>query len=214
MKENDIINEINKEVQRGEIEKVKELVKIAIDQGATPLEILENGLRSAIEEIGRKFETLEVYLPGMMMAADSMIAGVDILRPHLAHEKTALLDNLILLGTVEGDVHDIGKNIVGILLEGAGFKVVDLGNDVPVLTFVDKVVELEPDIVGMSALMTTTMLHMPRFIKELEERDLRKGVKVIVGGACVLPEWAKEIGADGYGENATEAVYLVKELIE
>jgi len=99
------------------------------------------------------------------------------------------------------------------MLEAAGFKIVDLGHDVPVLTFAEKVMELEPDIVGISALMTTTMVHMPRVIQALEERDLRKNVKVIVGGAPVLPEWAKEIGADGYGENATKAVDLVKELI-
>ena len=108
----------------------------------------------------------------------------------------------------------MGKNIVGIMLGGVGFKVVDLGYDVPVLTFVDKVMELEPDIVGMSALMTSTMVHMPRVIDALQERDLRKKVKVIVGGAPVLPEWAEEIGADGYGENAAEAINLVKELVQ
>ncbi len=209
----DLLHNLNNEVQRGDTEKVKELVKIAIDQGVAPLEILEKGLRQAIEEVGLKFETLEIYLPDVMMAADAMAEGVDILRPHLASEKGALGESLILLGTVEGDVHDIGKNIVGILLEGAGFKVVDLGRDVPVLTFVDKVMELEPEIVGMSALMTTTMVHMPRVISTLEERGIREKVKVIVGGAPVLPEWADQIGADGYGENAREAVALVKELI-
>ncbi len=209
----DFFHNLNNEVQRGDAEKVKELVKIAIDQGMAPLKILENGLRPAIEEVGQKFETLEIYLPDVMMAADAMAEGVDILRPHLASEESALGESLILLGTVEGDVHDIGKNIVGILLEGAGFKVVDLGRDVPVLTFVDKVMELEPEIVGMSALMTTTMVHMPRVISALEERGIREKVKVIVGGAPVLPEWADQIGADGYGENAREAVALVKELI-
>ncbi len=209
----DILYNLNHGVQRGDIEKAKELVKMAIDQGIPPINILENGLRSAMEEIGRKFETLEIYLPDVLMAADAMTEGVDILRPYLASEKGAVSESLILLGTVEGDIHDIGKNIVGILLEGAGFQVVDLGRDVPILTFVDKVMELEPDIVGMSTLMTTTMVHMPRVINALKERDLRKKVKVIVGGAPVLPEWADEIGADGYGENATEAVGLVKELI-
>jgi 5-methyltetrahydrofolate--homocysteine methyltransferase len=209
----DMFHHLKNEVQKGDVDKVQELVKAAIDKGAAPLEVLEKGLRPAMEKVGRKFATLEIYLPDVMVAADAMTAGVDILRPYLASEKGAFSENLILLGTVEGDVHDIGKNIVGILLEGAGFKVVDLGHDVPVLTFVDKVMELEPDIVGMSALMTTTMVHMPRVIKALEERDLREKVKVIVGGAPVLPEWADEIGADGYGENATEAVGLVKELI-
>jgi len=209
----DILYNLSHGVQRGDIEKAKELVKMAIDQGIPPINILENGLRSAMEEVGRKFETLEIYLPDVLMAADAMTEGVDILRPYLASEKGAVSESLILLGTVEGDIHDIGKNIVGIMLEGAGLRVVDLGRDVPVLTFIDKVIELEPNVVGMSALMTTTMVHMPRVINALDERDLRTNVKVIVGGAPVLPEWAEEIGADGYGENATAAVGLVKELL-
>ena len=209
----DILNKLSIEVQKGDTEKVRELVTIAIDQGIAPVKILEDGLRPGMEEIGRKFEILEVYLPDMILAGDAMTAGVDLLRPHLGSGEDKAGKGLILLGTIEGDVHEIGKNIVGIMLEAAGFKIVDLGHDVPVLTFAEKVMELEPDIVGISALMTTTMVHMPRVINALEERDLRKNVKVIVGGAPVLPEWAKEIGADGYGENATEAVDLVKELM-
>jgi 5-methyltetrahydrofolate--homocysteine methyltransferase len=210
----DVIHDLNTEVQKGEIEKVKELVKRAVAQGVAPTEVLKNGLRPAMEEIGRKFECLEIFLPEMMKAADAMAAGVEILQPHLASGKDEIRKGLIVLGTVEGDVHDIGKNIVGIMLEGAGFEVVDLGYDVPVLTFVERVVDLKPDIVGMSALMTSTMVHMPRVITALEERDLRDKVKVVVGGAPVLPEWAKEIGADGYGENAVEAVNLAKELVK
>lgn len=210
----DVIHDLNTEVQKGEIEKVKELVKRAVAQGVAPTEVLKNGLRPAMEEIGRKFECLEIFLPEMMKAADAMAAGVEILQPYLASGKDEIRKGLIVLGTVEGDVHDIGKNIVGIMLEGAGFEVVDLGYDVPVLTFVERVVDLKPDIVGMSALMTSTMVHMPRVITALEERDLRDKVKVVVGGAPVLPEWAKEIGADGYGENAVEAVNLAKELVK
>jgi len=209
-----IIQHLNNQVQNGEIEKVKELVKQAIDQGEAPTDILENGLRPAMEEVGRRFESLEIFLPEMMKAADAMAAGVEILQPHLASEKGEVRKGLILLGTVEGDVHDIGKNIVAIMLGGAGFEVVDLGYDVSVLTFAEKAIELGPDIIGMSALMTSTMVHMPRVISALEERDLRDKVKVIVGGAPVLPEWAREIGADGYGENAVEAVNLAKELVK
>ena len=209
----DILHNLSIEVQKGDTEKVRELVTIAIDQGIAPMKILEDGLRPGMEEIGRKFETLEVYLPDMILAGDAMTGGVDLLRPHLSSGEDKADKGLILLGTIEGDVHEIGKNIVGIMLEAAGFKIVDLGHDVPVLTFAEKVMELEPDIVGISALMTTTMVHMPRVINALEERGLRKNVKVVVGGAPVLPEWAKEIGADGYGENATEAVGLVKELM-
>lgn len=210
----DIIHDVHKVVQKGDIEKVRELVKRAVDQGVDPMEVLENGLRPAMEEIGRKFECLEIFLPEMMKAADAMAAGVEVLQPHLASREGEVKKGVVLLGTVEGDVHDIGKNIVGIMLEGAGFDVVDLGYDVPVLTFAEKAIELKPDVVGMSALMTSTMVHMPRVITALKERDLRDKVKVVVGGAPVLPEWAEEIGADGYGENAAEAVNLVKELVK
>lgn len=211
---NDIILNLKKEILRGEATKIKELVKKAIDQGLAPLEILEKALRPAMEEVGKKFENLEIFLPDMMKAAEAMTAGTEILRPYLGPGKSDIKKGLILLGTVEGDVHEIGKNIVRIMLEGVGFKVIDLGYDVPVLTFVEKVKELNPDILGMSALMTTTMVHMPRVIKELQDRDLKKKVKVIVGGAPVLPDWAEKIGADGYGENAGDAVNLVRRLVK
>jgi len=211
---NDIILNLKKEILRGEVAKIKELVKTAIDQGLAPLEILEKALRPAMEEVGKKFENLEIFLPDMMKAAEAMKAGTEILRPYLGSGNGDIKKGLILLGTVEGDVHEIGKNIVRIMLEGVGFKVIDLGYDVPVLTFVEKVKELNPDILGMSALMTTTMVHMPRVIKALQERDLKKKVKVIVGGAPVLPDWAEKIGADGYGENAGEAVNLVRRLVK
>ncbi len=210
----DIILDLYHETQNGDANRVKELVKKAIDQGIAPVEVLEKGLRPSMEEVGQKFERLEIFLPGMMKAADAMKAGIEILQPYLGSDDGDVQKGLILLGTVEGDVHEIGKNIVRIMLEGVGFKVVDLGYDVPVLSFADKVKEHEPDIIGMSALMTTTMVHMPRVINALQERDLRKKVKVIVGGAPVLPDWAEEIGADGYGENAGEAVNLVKRLIK
>ncbi|MEE8541508.1 MAG: corrinoid protein [Desulfobacterales bacterium] len=209
-----IISDLCKAVQSGDVEKVQALVKSAIDQGMAPLDILENGLRMAMVEVGKKFEVLEIFLPEMILAADAMTAGVDILQPYLKVAGAGISESVILLGTIEGDVHDIGKNIVGIMLQGNGFKVVDLGYDVPVLTFVDRAAELKPDIVGMSALMTTTMVHMPRVIKALEDRGLREQVKVIVGGAPVLPAWAQDIGADGYGENANEAVELIKELVK
>ena len=211
---NDIILNLKKEVLRGEATKIKELVKKAIDQGLAPLEILEKALRPAMEEVGKKFENLEIFLPDMMKAAEAMTAGTETLRPYLGPGNADIKKGLILLGTVEGDVHEIGKNIVRIMLEGVGFKVIDLGYDVPVLTFVEKVKELNPDILGMSALMTTTMVHMPRVIKELQDRDLKKKVKIIVGGAPVLPDWAEKIGADGYGENAGEAVNLVRRLVK
>lgn len=211
----EILKELNQEVQNGEEEKVKELIQKAVDKGIPVLEILEKGLRSAMEEVGAKFEALEIFLPEMMAAADAMKAGVAILRPHLEEAGTQEEGRgTIYVGTVEGDIHDIGKNIVKIMLEGVGYEVVDLGFNVPTLNFVERVQQSPPNVLGMSALMTSTMVHMPRVIQFLEDRGLRDKLKIIVGGAPVLPDWAKEIGADGYGENAAEAISLVKEIVK
>lgn len=210
----EILAELNKEVQIGDAEKVKQLIQKALDQGILAMDILEKGLRSAMEEVGRKFETLEIFLPEMMSAADSMKAGVEVLQPHLESGSEEGKRGSILLGTVEGDIHDIGKNIVKIMLEGVGFNVTDLGFNVPTLSFVERVKETEPNVLGMSALMTSTMVHMPRVVQFLKDRGLRNKVKVIVGGAPVLPDWAREIGADGYGDNAAEAIKLAKEMIK
>jgi len=210
---NEILAELNQQVQAGDAEKVKELIQKALDQGISGMDILEQGLRAAMEEVGRKFETLEIFLPEMMSAADAMKAGVEVLQPHLGSGTGGGTLGLILLGTVEGDIHDIGKNIVKIMLEGVGFKVQDLGFNVPTLTFVERVRETAPQVLGMSALMTSTMVHMPRVVQFLRDRGLRDKIKVIVGGAPVLPDWAAEIGADGYGENAAEAIKLAKEMI-
>ena len=209
-----ILTDLNREVQMGDLETVKELIQKALDQGVLAMDILEKGLRSAMEEIGRKFETLEIYLPEMMSAADAMKAGVEVLQPHLGSEAGEETQGVILLGTVEGDIHDIGKNIVKIMLEGVGLKVMDLGASVPTLSFVERVKEAGPELLGMSALMTSTMEHMPRVIQFLKDRGLRNKLKVLVGGAPVLPDWAKEIGADGYGDNAAEAIKLAKEMIK
>jgi corrinoid protein of di/trimethylamine methyltransferase len=210
---NEILAELNKQVQAGDAEKVKQLIQKAVDAGLSGIDILEQGLRAAMEEIGRKFETLEIFLPEMMSAADAMKAGVELLQPHLSAGSGGEREGLILLGTVEGDIHDIGKNIVKIMLEGVGFKVQDLGFNVPTLSFVERVRESSPQVLGMSALMTSTMVHMPRVIQFLKDRGLRDKVKIMVGGAPVLPDWANEIGADGYGDNAAEAIKLAKELI-
>jgi len=211
---NEILTELNKEAQIGDADKVKQLIQKALDQGVSAMDILEKGLRSAMEEVGKKFETLEIFLPEMMSAADTMKAGVEILQPHLESGSEGGKLGSILLGTVEGDIHDIGKNIVKIMLEGVGFEIMDLGFSVPTLSFVERVKETGPNMLAMSALMTSTMVHMPRVIQFLKDRGLRDKVKVIVGGAPVLPDWAKEIGADGYGDNAAEAIKIAKEMIK
>jgi 5-methyltetrahydrofolate--homocysteine methyltransferase len=209
----DVIQELKAEVQKGDGDKVKALVSAAVDQGIAPMDVLEQALRPAMEEVGQKFETLEIYLPEMMRAAEAMKSGVAVLQPHLKAAGGEAHLGTVLVATVEGDVHDIGKNIVGMMLEAVGFNVIDMGYDVPTLSIIERVKELKPQVVGLSALMTSTMIHMPRLITFLGEHGIRDTTKVIVGGAPVLPDWADEIGADGYGENAAEAVNLCKELV-
>jgi len=209
----DVLKELGKAVEGGEVDRVKALIQTAVEQGVGATDILEKSLRPTMEEVGKKFESLEIFLPEMLQAADAMMAGVEVLQPHLAAGGGEKKKGRIILGTVQGDVHKIGKDIVRIMLEGAGFEVFDLGHDVQDRTFVDKVRELQPQILGMSALMTTTMQNIPRVMQALEASGLRQNVKIIVGGAPVLPEWAEEIGADGYGENAVEAVNMSKRLV-
>lgn len=209
----DLFKEMAKAVIEGEEERTVSLAKEALAKGVDPTEAIEKGFAEGMKEIGRLFETLEIYLPQVIISADAMTAGVEIFRHHLLAKGGETPKKTVLLGTIQGDVHDIGKNIVKIMLESNGFKVYDLGRDVPVLDFIEKVKELSPDIVGVSALMTTTMFHMPKLIEALQEKGLRGKVKVMLGGAPVLPEWAKKVGADGYGESAMEAVRVAKRLV-
>lgn len=209
----DLFKEMAKAVIEGDEERTVSLAKEALSKGVNPTEAIEKGFAEGMKEIGRQFETSEIYLPQVIISADAMIAGVEVFRQYLLGKEGELPKKTVLLGTIQGDVHDIGKNIVKIMLETNGFKVYDLGRDVPVLDFIEKVKELNPNIVGVSALMTTTMVHMPRLIEALQENGLREKVKVMLGGAPVLPEWAKKIGADGYGESAMEAVRVAKKLV-
>jgi dimethylamine corrinoid protein len=199
-------------VIEGDEEKAVLLAKEALKRGMDATEAIEKGFAEGMNEIGRQFERLEVFLPQVILSADAMTAGVEVFRQHLLGKEKETPRKTILLGTIQGDVHDIGKNIVKIMLESNGFKVYDLGRDVPVRDFIEKVEELSPDLVGVSALMTTTMVHMPKLIQVLKEKGLKDRVKVMVGGAPVLPAWAKEIGADGYGTSAMEAVKVAKRL--
>jgi corrinoid protein of di/trimethylamine methyltransferase len=209
----DLFKEMAKAVIDGDEERTVTLAKEALEEGMDPTEAIEKGLAEGMKEVGRRFEKLEVYLPEVIISADAMTAGVEIFRQHLLARGGETPKKTVLLGTIQGDVHDIGKNIVKIMLESNGFKVYDLGRDVPVFDFIEKVKELIPDIIGVSALMTTTMVYMPKLIEALKEEKLREKVKVMVGGAPVLPEWAKKIGADGYGESAMEAVRVAKRLV-
>jgi corrinoid protein of di/trimethylamine methyltransferase len=207
-----LLEEMAKVVIEGDEEEAVSLAKKALSMGMNPTEAIEKGFGEGMREVGRLFEKLEIFLPQVILSADAMTAGVEIFRQEIAAREGEVPRKTVLLGTIQGDVHDIGKNIIKIMLETSGFKVYDLGRDVPVSRFVDKVRELSPDIVGVSALMTTTMVHMPKLIEALKEAGLRGKAKVMVGGAPVLPEWAKEIGADGYGGSAMEAVEVAKRL--
>jgi 5-methyltetrahydrofolate--homocysteine methyltransferase len=191
---------------------VPEIVKAALDAGLDPAVILNDSMIAAMTEVGRRFERGDYYVPEMLVAARAMREGLAILKPRLqqADVKSA---GTVIAGTVRGDLHDIGKNLVCMMLEGAGFEIQDLGTDVSPAKFVEAVRAGGADIVAMSALLTTTMPHMQVTIKALEEAGLRSQVKVIVGGAPVTVNYAQQIGADGYAPDASQAVTLVKSLM-
>ncbi len=194
-------------------EECLKLVQEALEAGIDPLEVIENGLKKGIQIVGAKYEEGELFIVDLMMGASAMKAAIELLEPHISAEmKEKASAGKVLIGTVEGDVHDIGKTIVSTLLAANGFEVIDLGTEVPTSKFVEKVKELKPDIVGMSALLTTTMPQMQEVIKALEKEDLRDSVKVMVGGAPVTQEFSDKIGADGYAKDAEEAVKWAKEL--
>ncbi|WP_048205939.1 dimethylamine corrinoid protein MtbC [Methanococcoides methylutens] len=181
---------------------------------APAVELIDNGLAAGMNEVGVLFERGKLFLPHVMMAADAMTAGVELLQDELAAGEGASQKlGVIVNGTVEGDVHDIGKAIVSTMLQAAGFEVHDIGRDVPLQNFIDKIKETNADMVGLSALMTTTLQGQKDVIELLKENGMRDDIKVMVGGAPATDAWAKKIGADCYAENASEAVVKAKELL-
>jgi 5-methyltetrahydrofolate--homocysteine methyltransferase len=207
----DILQKIASNLYDGKYEEVAALVQQALDQGMDPHEILHGGLIAGMDEVGKDFKADVLYMPEVLIAARAMHAGMDILRPLLA-ESDVVGAGKYLIGTVKGDLHDIGKNLVRMMLEGAGFAVVDLGINVPGETFVAAVREHQPQILGLSALLTTTMEEMKTAIEALEEAGLRDSVKIMVGGAPVTAAFAEEIGADGYAPDAASAVDVARNL--
>jgi len=193
----------------------EQMIRKGLETGINPVEIVENGLTPGIEKIGDRFGRGEAYLPELMQAAQIMKAGVKILEPMIKASKSMSEKSVtrILLGTVQGDIHDIGKNIVRIVLETAGFEVIDLGVDVSVDKFVQAVKEVRPAVIGLSALLTTTLSLMGRVIASLEHHGLRQSVKVIVGGSSVSQEYADSIRADAYGIDAIDGLSKIKTLI-
>ncbi len=193
----------------GKIDDVAKQVQEAVDGGADAQEVVEKGLLAGMDVVGQRFKSGEMFIPEVLRAAKAMHAGMEILRPLLA-DSDAKGAGTLVLGTVEGDLHDIGKNLVGMMFEGAGFKVVNLGIDLKPQVFVDAVKEHNPELLGMSALLTTTMPKMGETINALKEAGLRDKVKVLVGGAPVTAEFAEEIGADVYAANAASSVDKAK----
>jgi 5-methyltetrahydrofolate--homocysteine methyltransferase len=196
----------------GNAPQVKQLTEKALSSGVAPLDIINKGLIKGMDVVGTKFRTMEISVPEVLISARAMHTSLEILKPLLSEHGVGS-KGTFMIGTVKGDIHDIGKNLVGMLMEGAGFEVVDLGVDVPAQTFVQKIEEHHPDIVGMSALLTVTMQEMETIIKAIQMKGLRTQVKVMVGGAPVTQEFADKIGADAYGEDARDAVEKAKLLL-
>lgn len=191
-------------------EEVIRNVKAALNEGLQPHEILEQGLIAGMKEVGELFKKKEYFVPEVLLASEAFYAGFSIVRP-LIKADTQKEHGKVIIGVVEGDIHDIGKNIVKVLVEASGYHVIDLGKDVPADKFVNAVAKEKPDILALSSLMTTTMTKMKDIINKLEEKNLRQNVKIIVGGAPVNEEFARQITADGYGKDAADAVTLIEQ---
>ena len=197
----------------GDPQRCASLAEEAIRRGVDPLVAIEEGYSKGMAIVGDKFARLEYYLPELIRCADAMKAAMNVLRPHLGQGQAGG-QGTIVLGTIQGDLHDLGKNIVRTMLEAAGFTVHDLGSNVPVRQFVDQAEAHQADIIAASAILTTTMAYMPDLVSLVAETGARGRFKVLIGGAPVTPEFAAKAGADGYGENAARAVNVAKSLVQ
>lgn len=207
---------LSQSIIEGKDDEIKDLVQKALDEGLAPEDILDKGLMIGMGVVGKRFAAGDMFIPEVMLSARTMHAALEILRPILeAQDKKLQMKGKMILGTVAGDIHDIGKSLVEMMFIANGFEVVDLGIGVTAQDFVAAVEKHEPDIVGMSALLTSTMQAMAETVEAIDQAGLRKesSLKIIVGGAPVTADYAKEIGADFYGENALDAVELIKEAL-
>ena len=214
MQNEDLFKEMAQSITDGEAEKAADLAKQSIALGIDPLEAINNGFAAGVNYVGDQFSCGMMFLPELVMAGEAMKAAVAVLEPELVKRGTErkMLGKVVLC-TVEGDIHEIGKTLVGTMLSATGFQVFDMGVDVPVMKVVEKAREVGADIVAMSALLTTTMVHQRDVIEALEDVGLRTKIKVMVGGAPVTQEWVKQIGADGYSEDAIGAARIAKQLL-
>ena len=208
-----ILDDIRKNVIEGDLNATQEQVNQALAEAIPPETILKEGLIAAMSEVGRMFENGEFYVPEMLISARAMKGGLAILRPKLADANIQAVGKVVI-GTVQGDLHDIGKNLVGMMLEGAGFEVIDLGVDVSPEKYVAAVKEFHPNLVCCSALLTTTMPRMKDIIQALQAASLRDSVKVMIGGAPVTEQFSRDAGADGFAQDAASAAQRARQLIK
>lgn len=208
----EILSQISESLQKGDTAAVAELTGQALKQKLQPKQILDRGLIDGMNIVGQKFKTHEIFLPDVLLAAKAMYVGMDILKPLMTGEDVPTRGKVVI-GTVQGDLHDIGKNLVGIMLKGAGFEIIDLGKDVPPERFVDEAQKADAQVIGMSALLTTTMPVMEKVVELAKDRGIFGKTKIIVGGAPLSAEYAEEIGADAYCFDGISAVERVKDFI-
>jgi 5-methyltetrahydrofolate--homocysteine methyltransferase len=207
-----IFEKISTAILEGDSNASASITQQGLDEGVSAADLLNNGLIVGMNEVGVRFKAGDMFVPEVLMSAEAMASGMDLLRDLLAESNTKMAGTIVM-GTVEGDLHDIGKNLVSMMCEGAGFQIVNIGFDASPDKFIEAIKEHQPEIVGMSAMLTTTMRAMGHTIKAIEEAGLRDKIKVMVGGAPVDQEFAERIGADGYGANAPASSELAKQLV-
>jgi 5-methyltetrahydrofolate--homocysteine methyltransferase len=208
----EILSEISKNLELGDSTAVKELLRKALSMNITPESILNSGLIKGMEAVGKKFKKNEIFIPEVLIASRAMKSAMAVIKPYMSEVEEHLIGKIVL-GTVKGDLHDIGKMVVSIALEREGYDIIDIGIDVPKETFLETVQKENPDILGMSALLTTTMSYMRDVIDTIKSAHLKKDVKIIIGGAPITQSFADEIGADGYAHEGESAVTLVRTLL-
>ncbi len=213
MSENEeILNQLYQSVLQGDIQLAVDTAELSLKTNISPLTAIEEGLTAGIREIGNRFSRMEVYLPEMILSSKAMEAALEVLEPHLVGQ-TAKWKGRVLIGTVKGDIHDIGRKIVISLLKANGYEVIDLGRDIPAFDFVDKAKAFQPQIIGMSGLLTTSMPEMKEVIQLMVEEGIRDKYIVIIGGGPTSQDFSTQIGADGYGRTAFDAVLLCDNLL-
>lgn len=210
---NERLSSLYNAILSGGVASAKEGAQAALDAGLEPNLILSEGMIAAMAEVGRRFEDGEYFVPEMLISARAMQSGLNLLKPHLVGMDVKPAGKIVI-GTVKGDLHDIGKNLVGLMLEGAGFEIIDLGVDVSPEKFVEAITAEGANIVALSALLTTTMLNMETTIQAIQKAGLRDKVKVMIGGAPITQDYANQIGADGFSQDASRAVSVAKSLLQ